>query len=128
MKKEDVEKLKIIIIEAHDYIIKKYGGELGIRDDGGLYHASYRLLYCLHKIKDPFIIATQILADLAQNHHFIDGNKRISYEVSKHVLRIKGYDLVPTYKESLKFIISVAEKKVSKKQIKKWLKINSKCI
>ncbi len=42
--KEEVSNTTQFIIELHDSIVKKSGGEIGIRDIGGLEHAVYTVL------------------------------------------------------------------------------------
>jgi len=127
MNKKDVESLKKEVIEIHDKLIKILGGEEGIRDDGGLYYCAYKILFHLHKTKDPFSIGAFVLQDLAQNHYFFDGNKRTAFVITKYVLLKKGYYLLLSYDESLAIITQLASYiKMSNKEIKNWLKNNSK--
>ncbi|MAG78043.1 hypothetical protein CL616_01630 [archaeon] len=128
MRKEEVESLKKTIIDIHKFIIYNYGGEQGIRDEGGLYYFTYRLISHLYKTKDPFEIGAFVLKDLAQNHYFIDGNKRIAYMTTIFILYIKGHFLGLKYKDVVNFITQIADAKIRLYKIKKWLEEEAKII
>ena len=126
MDKKEVERLKNFIVETHDFIIEKYGGELGIRDCGGIYYCAYRILFKLHKTKDPFQIGVFVLQDLAQNHYFLDGNKGIAFVMTFFVLWKKGKYLTKRYQDSIAFMIEVACKQTTQKIVLDWLRRNTK--
>jgi death-on-curing family protein len=123
MDKKDVERLKNEIIEIHDLLIKLLGGEAGLREEGGIYYWAYKTLFHLHKTKDPFGIGAFVLQDLAQNHYFVDGNKRTAYVFTKYILLKKGKKLLPSYIQALDLLTEIASYK--KLNLNKWLKNNS---
>jgi death on curing protein len=126
MDKEEVERFKETIIDIHDFIVKKYGGELGVRDEGGVHYCAYRTLFHFHKTKDPFQIGAFVLQDLAQNHYFIDGNKRIAFVMTFFALWKKGKYFTRKYQDSLGFMVEVASKQVTQEDVLDWLRRNTK--
>jgi len=127
MKKEDVREFKNAIIEIHNAIIENSGGEHGIRDDGGLDYISYKILNHLHKTKDPFKIGVFIFKQIAQNHYFLDGNKRTAYLITEFILLKKGHYLTTNYKNAVNFIIKIANyhNPATSKEIEEWLRKNT---
>ena len=69
----------------------RYGGALGVRDPGALEAALYRPQTGYYE--DILAEAAALLASLAINHPFIDGNKRIAYAAADVFLRINGWRL-----------------------------------
>jgi len=127
--KKLIMKMEEEIINFHDNIIKFSGGEMGIRDSGGIQLAITKLLNSSYKNrKNPTKIGSLILDDFAKKHYFMDGNKRTAYFVSKVFMLINGCHLKTKYLEALNFILEVAkyESTVSREEIKKWL--DDRCV
>jgi death-on-curing protein len=78
-------------IEAHRLLIDEFGGLHGIRDIGLLESAIARPQngYYGNLIEE----ASALLESLANNHPFIDGNKRVSFLMTDVMLRLNGYFL-----------------------------------
>ena len=76
-------------IEIHDDQITQFGGELGLRDVGGLESALARpqIGYYDGIIEE----AAALMESLAINHPFVDGNKRVSFFVTDMFLRMNGH-------------------------------------
>jgi death-on-curing protein len=126
--KEFIEAFKASVIRLHEQIIKESGGLEGIRDDGGIYHATDRILTQYGKSNcDPFQMAANVLEYLAKRHFFNDGNKRTAYCWAKIILFTHNIHLKIKYKEAAIFIKEVAtfESNIPLHQIYKWLKENS---
>lgn len=120
-----------MIINIHDRIIEISGGEKGIREDGGIYNSTYKLLNHQHKNqKNPTSIGAFILNEFAKRHYFIDGNKRTAYAIAKVFMLINKCHLKTQYREATKFILEVAryDSKITLEEIKKWLDKNCKLI
>ncbi len=82
----------LTVIEAlaiHDDQIHRYGGAVGVRDLGLLEAALYRPQtgYYADLIEE----AAALWESLAQNHPFIDGNKRTAFAVTYTFLAINGF-------------------------------------
>ncbi len=72
----------------HDALIGAFGGTTGIRDEGALASALMRpkLGYYESLIQE----AAALMESLANNHPFLDGNKRIAFFVTDTFLRMNG--------------------------------------
>jgi len=125
--KEIILKMKDMIVNIHEAIIKLSGGENGIRDEGGIYNSIYKLLN--HQAKNqcnPSSIGAFALNEFARRHFFNDGNKRTAYAICKVFMLINRCHLKIQYQEATNFIIEVAKynSKISFEEIKKWLDLN----
>lgn len=125
--KETVEREKGLIIKINRKVIKSSGGELGIRDEGGIHNSAYKVLIMLENLEDPFRIAAIIYNEIATRHHFMDGNKRTAHIYAKLMLFHLRYYLNLNYEDAIKFIIQIAnhDNPKSIEEIEKWLKENS---
>ncbi|MNU09393.1 Toxin Doc [compost metagenome] len=62
------------------------------------------------------------MQSLAQNHAFIDGNKRVSFALTAVFLRINGYKLIVSADDGETFMIEeLIGKKISIEEIADWL-------
>jgi death-on-curing protein len=76
------------VLAIHDDQISRYGGATGLRDRGLLEAALYRPQtgYYADLVEE----AAALWESLAQNHPFIDGNKRTAFAVTYTFLAING--------------------------------------
>lgn len=117
------------VIEIHRDMIQRYGGSLGVRDMGLLEsavatpQASFGGQY-LHT--DLFEMAAAYLFHIVQNHPFIDGNKRTGAMAAFTFLKLNGVTL--TAKESAfeRTVRNVAEGKIGKDKVARFLQKNSR--
>ena len=83
-----------VVLAIHEQQIAEHGGSLGIRDLGMIESALGRpqnlLFYNDPDIFDP---AAAYGHGLAQNHGFIDGNKRTAFVVCLTFLKLNGREL-----------------------------------
>jgi death on curing protein len=95
-------------IEAHRLLIEEFGGHHGIRDTGLLESAVIRPQngYYSNLIEE----ASALMESLANNHAFIDGNKRICFVMTDVLLRLNGYFLEVDPLEAHKLITGAMEK------------------
>ena len=75
-------------IAIHDALIGEFGGTPGIRDEGALASAIMRpqLGYYDSLVEE----AAALMESLANNHPFVDGNKRAAFFVTDAFLRLNG--------------------------------------
>ncbi len=112
------------IIEIHDKIIEKYGGERGILNKGILEFAVY---WVNSNPRRPVLWKVAVLLrDIVSGHPFVDGNKRTGFEVADTILKAKGYRFIATQSEILRFLIKLAKEGMEIEEIVKWLKDNTK--
>jgi death on curing protein len=95
-------------IEAHRLPIEEFGGLHGVRDMGLLESAVARPRngYYSNLIEE----ASALMESLANNHAFIDGNKRVSFVVTDVLLRVNGYYLDVEPLEAHELITKAMEK------------------
>src|SRR5215467_320973 len=79
------------ILQIHRQQIEEYGGIHGIRDKGLLESAVFRPQTGYYNSLAEE--AAALMESLANNHPFLDGNKRIAFAAAHTFLLINGYDL-----------------------------------
>jgi death-on-curing protein len=95
------------VLAIHTDQIERYGGSYGIRDQGLLEAALYRPQtgYYAGLIEE----AAALWESLAQNHAFIDGNKRTAFAAMYTFLAINGARLTADAQETYAFIAGLYE-------------------
>src|SRR5580700_9812217 len=79
------------VLQIHHQQIDDYGGAHGLRDKGLLESAVFRpQIGYYHTIAEE---AAALMESLANNHTFLDGNKRIAFAAAHTFLLINGHDL-----------------------------------
>jgi death-on-curing protein len=95
------------VLAIHDDQIERYGGASGIRDRGLLEAALFRPQtgYYADLIEET----AALWESLAQNHPFIDGNKRTAFAVTYTFLAINGGRIIAEADTTYTFIIGLYE-------------------
>lgn len=95
------------VLAIHADQIERYGGSPGIRDPGLLEAALFRPQtgYYADLVEE----AAALWESLAQNHPFVDGNKRTAFAVTYTFLAINGARLTAGAEETYAFIIDLHE-------------------
>jgi death-on-curing protein len=95
------------VLAIHADQLERYGGSKGIRDQGLLEAALYRPQtgYYADLIEE----AAALWESLAQNHPFIDGNKRTAFAATYTFLAINGARLTANSQETYGFIAALYE-------------------
>jgi death on curing protein len=95
------------VLAIHADQIERYGGSQGIRDRGLLEAALYRPQtgYYAGLIEE----AAALWESLAQNHPFIDGNKRTAFAATYTFLAINGARLTADARETYVFVAGLYE-------------------
>lgn len=97
----------IEVLAIHEDQIERYGGAHGVRDPGLLEAALYRPQTGYYA--DLIDEAAALWESLAQNHPFIDGNKRTAFAVTYTFLVINGAGLQADPDDTYKFIAGLYE-------------------
>ena len=79
------------VLQMHHQQIEEYGGIHGIRDKGLLESAVFRPQTGYYNSLAEE--AAALMESLANNHPFLDGNKRIAFAAAHTFLLINGHDL-----------------------------------
>jgi death on curing protein len=107
-------------IEMHRQLIDEFGGMHGLRDRGLLEAAIYRPQNGYYD--DLIHEAAALMESLANNHAFLDGNKRISLAVTDTFLRLNGYFLELEPLTAHRFITeAIGKREFRIRQIREWL-------
>ncbi len=111
---------KADVLAIHSRQIEKFGGMTGIRDEGLLDSAlAQPQATFFGELLHPTIgeQAAAYLYHLAQNHPFLDGNKRTAFATVIAFLGINGYDLNLTQEKAFDLVMQVARGQMSKEEI-----------
>ena len=104
----------------HRQLIDEFGGMHGLRDRGLLEAAIYRPQNGYYD--DLVHEAAALMESLANNHAFLDGNKRISFAVTDTFLRMNGCYLEVEALTAHRFITEAFGKREFRiRQIREWL-------
>src|SRR2546423_7247287 len=95
------------VLAIHDDQLERYGGSAGVRDHGLLEAALYRPQtgHYAGLIEE----AAALWESLAQNHPFIDGNKRTAFGVTYTFLAINGARLTADAEQTYAFVAGLYE-------------------
>lgn len=100
------------VVEAvHADQIREHGGEFGLRDAGLLESALARPRHRFHYAPDDsdvFVLAASYAFALAQNHPFVDGNKRVAFVAMALFLELNGQRLEADEAQAAQMILDVA--------------------
>jgi death on curing protein len=108
------------VLEMHRQLIDEFGGIHGLRDRGLLEAAIFRPQSRYYD--DLVHEAAALMESLANNHAFLDGNKRISLAAADTFLRINGFYLELDPQAAHKFIMeTISKREFRMRQIRDWL-------
>ena len=115
-----------VIIAVHAEQIAEHGGKNGLRDRGLLSSALARprnLVGC----EAPTVVdlAAAYAYGIAQNHPFIDGNKRTGFLVAYIFLALNGWKLIASEASAVEAVLALASGGMSEAEFADWLKAQS---
>ena len=113
---------------VHEDQIRRYGGGLGIRDEGLLDSAVAQPQASfggqrLHPTL--FDMAAAYLFHLVENHPFIDGNKRVGTAVAILFLKLNGFNIKVADDEMTNFVLDVAQGRINKPTIAEFFRYHA---
>ena len=115
---------KYQIIMLHEAIYERYGGALGVLNEGMLDSAlqspfqTFGGEELFPDTKDKII---RLAYGLIKNHSFRDGNKRIGALVLLTMLELNGYHVKATNGEFTDIIMGIAASEKDDEDLKKWV-------
>jgi death-on-curing protein len=116
---------KTAVLAIHDAQIAEHGGRGGIRDMNALESAIARpqnILAYSNPKPDLAALAAAYAFAIANNHAFIDGNKRTSATVTETFLALNGIDLTATDAEIVQTWSELGAGKLSESALADWLR------
>ena len=63
---------------------------------------------------------------LAQNHAFVDGNKRAAFHAVGLLLSINGFDLTADQVDAIQTMLKLASSQLSEEEFAKWIRSHMK--
>jgi death-on-curing protein len=115
---------KVFIDRLHELSIEKYGGSMGIRDEGLLESAIARPFQTFDAqdlYPHPLDKAAAIGESIIINHPYIDGNKRTGFLAMFAVLDEYGLQLTATEEEAYQAMIQVSTGEMGFEGLREWL-------
>ena len=113
------------VLEMHRQLIEEFGGIHGLRDAGLLEAAVFRPQSGYHD--NLLHEAAALMESLANNHAFLDGNKRISLAATDTFLRMNGFYLELEPLAAHSFITdAIGKREFRIRQIRDWLTQHAK--
>jgi death-on-curing protein len=114
----------IEILAIHQDQIERYGGSAGLRDAGLLEAALFRPQTGYYA--DLIGEAAALWESLAQNHAFIDGNKRVAFAATYTFLAINGTRITAEAEDTFAFIDNLYQTGTfAFEQLAGWLRANT---
>lgn len=114
------------VIAFQAMTLAEAGGQEGIRDHGLLESALGRPLHhWQYEEPDLFDLAAAYAHAIANNHPFLDGNKRAAFMAAFVFLIDNGIAPPPDPAEAAAMTIALADKSVSESQYAAWLRDRS---
>lgn len=113
------------IIKLHEMIYERYGGALGVLNEGMLdsaLQAPFQTFGGEELFPDDKEKIIRLAYGLIKNHSFRDGNKRIGALVLLVMLKINGYEVNATNEEFTDIIMGIAASEKGDEDLKAWVK------
>jgi death-on-curing protein len=112
-------------IAIHSRQLRRFGGALGLRDEGMLRSALERPTNkWRYEQSDMAELAAAYAFGLAKNHDFVDGNKRIAFMAMMVFLLKNGVPFEPEPAQSTAMILALAAGEVSEESLTRWIRDN----
>ncbi len=112
------------ILAIHVDQLERYGGAGGVRDGGLLEAALYRPQTGYYQ--DLIEEAAALWESLAQNHPFVDGNKRTAFASTYTFLAMNGVDITADAERTYGFILGLYESgSFTFEALRDWLRGNT---
>ncbi len=120
-------KIRFITVQQvkaiHQQQILTFGGSSGILDEGKLESAVFRAQNLANYNQDATLydLAAAISWGIANNHPFVDGNKRTAFVVMAVFLEINGITVTGSEVDVVNIMLAVASNQISQEQLSDWL-------
>jgi death-on-curing protein len=118
------------LLFLHSASLAAHGGASGIRDEGlldsALARPRNRFLY--EPETDIAGLAASYAFGLAQNHPFVDGNKRAAFHALGLFLSINGFEVVAGQVDAIQTILAIAASQLSEDRLAEWIRTHSRCV
>ena len=118
---------KRVLVLLHDESLAEHGGASGLRDEGLLDSALARPQNrAAYGEPDHAELAAAYASGLAQNHPFVDGNKRAAFLGAGLFLARNGYRLTATQAEATIAMFGLASGSIGEPEFAEWIRAHSR--
>jgi len=116
-----------MVVALHQESLAVFGGLAGIRDEGLLESALARPRNLLgyEPDTDRVRLAAGYGFELARNHPFIDGNKRVAVLAVAVSLAINGHEFDPDEVDEVRTILALVAGEVDEDALAVWIRSNT---
>jgi death on curing protein len=116
-----------VVLAIHADQIRAHGGTLGLRDRGLLESALDRPRNRFHYQSDVGLhgLAAAYGFALANNHPFVDGNKRVAFQAMYVFLGLNGLRITASEEDVVSLMLSVARGDLGEGDLTSWLEANT---
>jgi len=112
-----------LLVLLHDESLAMHGGATGLRDGGLLDSALARPLNLVaYGEPDLAALAASYASGLAQNHPFVDGNKRAAFLAVGLFLGLNGHRLTASQAEATVALFGLASGDIDEPTFAGWLR------
>jgi len=112
-----------LLVLLHDESLAMHGGASGLRDEGLLESALARPLnLAAYGQPDLAALTASYAAGLAQNHPFVDGNKRVAFLSVGLFLGLNGHRLTASQAEATVAMFGLAAGEIDETTFAAWLR------
>jgi death-on-curing protein len=117
-----------IVLAIHSDQGREHGGGLGLRDRGLLESALARPLnrVTYEPDSDLFDLAASYGFGIARNHPFVDGNKRVAFQVMYVFLGVNDFTITASETEVVDVILELAGGSMQEAALATWLREHTK--
>ena len=113
------------VVAVHSRQLRRFGGAVGLRDDGALRSALDRPVNkWAYEQASLAELAAAYAFGLAKNHAFVDGNKRIAFMAMMLFLRRNGIAFAPDPAQATAVILGLAAGEISETSLTRWIRDN----
>ena len=118
---------KSSLLLLHGESLSTHGGAAGLRDEGLLDSALARPLNLVayaqaDQAPDIAALAASYTSGIAQNHPFVDGNKRAAFLATGLFLYLNGYRLNASQASATINVLGLAASELSENDFAAWLR------
>ena len=114
-----------LVIAIHDEQLRIFGGPEGLRDPGALESALGRAQNRFHYDEgDLAALAAAYAFGIANNHAFVDGNKRTAFLAIITFLGLNGIDFDVPEPEAVIIMLEVAAGEIDEGGLTRWITDN----
>lgn len=117
-----------VVLAVHQRQIAEHGGIEGVRDEGLLESALAKPRNLYH-LSDPKPSIAEIAAaygyGIANNHAFIDGNKRTALVICRLFLTLNGVELKAGVADKYHTFMKLAAGELTEEELARWITFHS---